>query len=128
MALSAGLHAIIATNTTLSRDGLKDSQKNEKGGLSGRPLFDKSTRVLARMALATRGQVPLIGVGGVSSAEEAMTKLRAGATAVQLYSAMVYNGISLIPRIAQGLDQMLEAGGHSSVADIIGLDAEDWAA
>ncbi|MEL7012010.1 MAG: quinone-dependent dihydroorotate dehydrogenase [Pseudomonadota bacterium] len=128
VAVKAGLHAIIATNTTLSRDGLKDSQKGEKGGLSGRPLFAKSTRVLARMALATRGQVPLIGVGGVSSAEEAMTKIRAGATAVQLYSAMVYSGISLIPRIAHGLDRLLEAGGHSSVAEIVGLDAEDWAA
>ena len=127
VALEAGLHAIIATNTTLSRDGLKDSQRNEKGGLSGRPLFERSTRVLARMALATRGQVPLIGVGGVSSAEDAMIKIRAGATAVQLYSAMVYNGISLIPRMARELDQLLEAGGHQSVAEIIGVDAEDWA-
>ena len=79
------------------------------------------------MALATRGQVPLIGVGGVSSAEDAMIKIRAGATAVQLYSAMVYNGISLIPRMARELDQLLEAGGHQSVAEIIGVDAEDWA-
>ncbi|MEM6588647.1 MAG: quinone-dependent dihydroorotate dehydrogenase [Pseudomonadota bacterium] len=127
VALRAGLHAIIATNTTLSREGLQSRHRDEKGGLSGEPLMQKSTRVLARLAVETRGQIPLVGVGGVSSAEGAMTKIRAGASAVQLYSAMVYEGISLAPRIARGLDRLLEEAGFANVADAVGVDAHIWA-
>ncbi len=127
VAIKAGLDAIIATNTTLARDGLKNRHRDEKGGLSGQPLLQTSTRVLARLSLETNGAMPLIGVGGVSSAQDALTKIRAGASAVQLYSAMVYEGISLIPRIARGLDALLDAGGYASVADAVGVDAKEWA-
>ncbi|MEL7254899.1 MAG: quinone-dependent dihydroorotate dehydrogenase [Pseudomonadota bacterium] len=128
VAMGAGLHGIIATNTTLSRDGLKNRHRDEKGGLSGRPLMQKSTRVLARLAVETGGHIPLIGVGGVSSAQDAMTKICAGASAVQLYSAMVYEGVSLAPRIALGLDRLLEEHGFANVADAVGVDAQTWAA
>ena len=100
VALAANLDAIIATNTTLSREGLTDPQKSETGGLSGAPLFEKSTRVLAQLSDLTDGRIPLIGVGGISSAEEAYAKICAGASAVQLYSALVYQGLSLAWRIS----------------------------
>ncbi|MEO0372229.1 MAG: quinone-dependent dihydroorotate dehydrogenase [Pseudomonadota bacterium] len=127
VAIKSGLHAIIATNTTLSRDGLRNRHQGEQGGLSGQPLMKKSTRVLARLALETKGAIPLVGVGGVGSAEDAMTKIRAGASAVQLYSAMVYEGISLVPRIARGLDFLIEGAGFGNIGDAVGLDADIWA-
>ncbi|MFO8148625.1 MAG: dihydroorotate dehydrogenase (quinone), partial [Gillisia sp.] len=89
---------IIATNTTLDRDVLTSPAQVQSGGLSGRPLFEKSTRVLARLSLLTDGTMPLIGVGGVASAEDAYAKIRAGATAVQLYSALVYVAIRKLIR------------------------------
>ncbi|MEM7731385.1 MAG: quinone-dependent dihydroorotate dehydrogenase [Pseudomonadota bacterium] len=127
VAMAAGLHAIIATNTTLSRDGLRHRHREQQGGLSGAPLMQKSTRVLARLAVATGGRIPLVGVGGVSSAETAMTKIRAGASAVQLYSAMVYDGISLAGRIARDLDALLERDGFANVAEAVGMDTHIWA-
>ncbi|MEQ9240978.1 quinone-dependent dihydroorotate dehydrogenase [Roseovarius indicus] len=126
VARQSGLSAIIATNTTLSRDGLKSPARDQAGGLSGRPLFEKSTRVLAKLAQLTNGDIPLIGVGGISSAEDAYAKIRAGATAVQLYSAMVYDGLSLVQDIARGLDRLLEQDGFTNVADATGTQTEDW--
>ena len=119
--------AIIATNTTLSREGLKSAAKNQAGGLSGRPLFAPSTRVLARLYLETGGDIPLIGVGGVASAADAYAKIRAGASAVQLYTAMVYYGLSVIPRIVKGLDERLAHDGFSNVKDAVGTAAKDYA-
>ena len=127
VARHTGIDGIIATNTTLSRDGLRSEHRDEMGGLSGAPLFEKSTRVLARLYALTEGQIPLVGVGGVGSAEEAYEKIRAGATAVQLYSAMVYEGIGLIPRIVKGLDRLLARDGFESVADAVGTGLGDWA-
>ena len=126
VALAAGLAGIIATNTTLSRDGLRSPARAEAGGLSGAPLFDRSTRVLAQLSQATNGRLPLIGVGGVASAEQAYAKIRAGASAVQLYTGMVYHGIGLAARIARGLDALLAADGFASVADAIGTGRADW--
>ena len=126
VARQSGLSAIIATNTTLSREGLTSPAKGETGGLSGRPLFDKSTRVLAKLAQLTNGDIPLIGVGGISSAEDAYAKIRAGASAVQLYSAMVYEGLSLVQDIARGLDRLLEEDGFTNVADATGTRTKDW--
>ena len=126
IAVAAGLAGIIATNTTLSREGLKSAARNEMGGLSGAPLFEKSTRVLALLSQATNGRLPLIGVGGVSSADEAYAKIRAGACAVQLYTAMVYHGIGLAARIARGLDALLEKDGFASVAAATGTGRADW--
>ena len=126
VALAAGLLGIIATNTTLSREGLNSASKGETGGLSGAPLFEKSTRVLAQLSQLTKGRLPLIGVGGISTPEQAYEKIRAGASAVQLYSAMVYQGISLIQQIAKGLDALLARDGFANIADAIGTGRDTW--
>ena len=117
----ARISAIIATNTTLDRTGLNSPQAHEKGGLSGQPLFEKSTEVLAKLARLT--DIPLIGVGGVASAEQAYQKIRAGASAVQLYTGLVYGGLSLAADIARGLDALLSRDGYASVRDAVGADA-----
>lgn len=126
VALASGLDAIIATNTTLSREGLKSASKGETGGLSGAPLFEKSTRVLAQLSQLTDGKLPLIGVGGISSAQDAYAKIRAGASAVQFYTAMVYQGIGLAARMAQDLDALLQRDGFASVTDAVGTSRADW--
>ncbi|OYU40640.1 MAG: dihydroorotate dehydrogenase (quinone) [Pseudorhodobacter sp. PARRP1] len=126
VALASGVAGIIATNTTLSRDGLISADKGQMGGLSGAPLFEKSTHVLAQLSLLTEGKLPLIGVGGVSSAEEAFVKILVGASAVQFYTAMVYQGISLAAKIARGLDALLEREGYASVADAVGKGRAQW--
>lgn len=120
----AKLAAIIATNTTLARDGLKSANAGEKGGLSGQPLFEKSTRVLARLSTLT--DLPLIGVGGIATAEQAYAKIRAGASAVQLYTALAYEGLSLVQDIARGLDGLLARDGHANVADAVATDRDSW--
>lgn len=119
-----GIDAIIATNTTLNRDGLTSPFRREAGGLSGQPLFERSTRVLARLSTLT--DIPLIGVGGVGSAEQAYAKIRAGASAVQLYTALVYGGLSLVAEIARGLDALLARDGFASVREAVGTKKEDW--
>ncbi|NBZ88394.1 quinone-dependent dihydroorotate dehydrogenase [Stagnihabitans tardus] len=126
VALASGLSGIIATNTTLSREGLRSAHKAEAGGLSGAPVFEKSTRVLAQLSALTEGRIPLIGVGGISSAEEAMAKIEAGASAVQLYTAMVYKGISLAAEVARGLDGLLAAKGFDTVAAAVGSGRGRW--
>ena len=126
VAQAAGIAAIIATNTTLDREGLKSAHRGEKGGLSGRPLFEKSTRVLAHLSRLTDGRLPLIGVGGVESAETAYAKIRAGASALQLYSALVYGGFSLVAEVLTGLDDLLARDGHGHVADAVGTGRGDW--
>ncbi|WP_099826818.1 quinone-dependent dihydroorotate dehydrogenase [Oceaniglobus indicus] len=128
VALAQKVDAIIATNTTLSRDGLRSAHSDEKGGLSGAPLFDPSTRVLARLSVLTEGRVPLIGVGGVGSAAQAYGKIRAGAAAVQLYTALVYGGLALVGDIARGLDDLLARDGFANVADAVGTGRDDWLA
>jgi len=124
-ARTAGIAAIIATNTTLARDGLRSPHGGEAGGLSGQPLFERSTRMLARLATLVEGDIPLIGVGGVASADQAWEKLRAGATAVQLYTGLVYGGITLGARIAEGLDARLAAEGRT-LAEVTGSGIADW--
>ncbi len=126
VARAAGVDAIIATNTTLARDGLTSPHRAEAGGLSGAPLFERSTRVLAQLSAALEGAVPLIGVGGVSSAAQAYAKIRAGASAVQLYSALVYSGLSLVGEIARGLDDCLTRDGFASIAEAVGTGRGDW--
>ncbi|MEI4234498.1 quinone-dependent dihydroorotate dehydrogenase [Roseovarius sp. D22-M7] len=126
VARAAKIDGIIATNTTLNRDGLRSAARDQAGGLSGRPLFEKSTRVLARLSQLTAGEMPLIGVGGVASAADAYAKIRAGASAVQLYSALVYDGLSLVADIAHGLDTLLQRDGFSGVAEAVGTRRGDW--
>ena len=126
VAIISGIAGIIATNTTLSRTGLKSADKAQNGGLSGAPLFERSTRVLAKLSQLTDGKLPLIGVGGISTPQQAYQKIRAGASAVQLYTAMVYEGLSVAAKVARGLDMALEAGGFANVADAVGTDRAGW--
>ncbi|KPQ15827.1 MAG: FMN-dependent dihydroorotate dehydrogenase PyrD [Rhodobacteraceae bacterium HLUCCO18] len=125
VARATGIACIIATNTTLSREGLGSRHRDETGGLSGQPLFERSTRVLARLCRLTKGEIPLLGVGGVATAEQAWEKLRAGASAVQLYTGLVYGGITLGKRIAEGLDRKLEAEGIT-VDEVTGTGVDAW--
>lgn len=124
VANDADVAAIIATNTTLDRTGLKNAQRYQMGGLSGAPLFEKSTRVLARLSTLT--DIPLVGVGGIGSAEDAYAKICAGASAVQLYTALVYGGLSLAADIAKGLDKLLKQDGFDTVADAVGSNRSAW--
>ena len=101
--LAAGVDGIIATNTTLARDGLRDTGRGEGGGLSGRPLRQRSTELIAAIHQRTGGALPIIGVGGVASADDAREKLDAGAAVVQLYSALIYAGPRLPGRILRDL-------------------------
>ncbi|WP_424932064.1 quinone-dependent dihydroorotate dehydrogenase [Amaricoccus macauensis] len=127
VALQSGISGIVATNTTLSREGLTSPEKGEAGGLSGAPLFERSTVVLARLYQLTGGRLPLIGVGGIRTGADAYAKIRAGASALQIYSALVYEGLSLVPRILGDLDRLLEKDGFNSLGDAVGRDATSWA-
>ncbi|MDU8927393.1 quinone-dependent dihydroorotate dehydrogenase [Alisedimentitalea sp. MJ-SS2] len=126
VAQSVQIDAIIATNTTLSREGLRSPNRDEKGGLSGAPLFEPSTRVLARLSQLTDGSIPIVGVGGISTAEQAYAKICAGASAVQLYTALIYHGLSLTSQITRGLDALLERDGHTNIARAVGSKRQDW--
>ena len=120
--------AVIISNTTLSRKGLKDQRKAaQTGGLSGRPLFARSTQMLARAHIITEGALPIIGVGGIESAQTAWMKLEAGANLVQLYSCLIYQGPSLIKKILKGLSTKLDQENLHSLASIRGRTAEKWA-
>ncbi len=125
--LSHPLDGLIISNTTLSREGVCDPQAKEAGGLSGTPLFIRSTAVLAAMRKRLGPDLPIIGVGGVSSAETALEKIRAGAHLVQLYSCMVYEGPGLPGRIVRGLSALMEREGVSSIADLRGSKTDYWA-
>jgi len=123
VALDRAVDGLILTNTTIARpEGLRGAAKGEAGGLSGRPLFAPSTAVLRRLFRATEGRVPLIGVGGIGSAADAYAKIRAGASLVQLYTALVYEGPGLVGRIRRELPVLLERDGFASIGDAVGAD------
>lgn len=123
VAKSDAVDGLIATNTTIARTmSLKNRNKNETGGLSGRPLFQPSTNVLSALYRATNGTVPLIGVGGIASGADAYEKIRAGASLVQLYSAMVYEGPSLPGRICRTLAGLLKRDGFKNVSEAVGAN------
>lgn len=123
VALEFGLDALIVSNTTIERPPhLTSEDRIETGGLSGQPLFQPSTRILREFAAALDGRLPLIGVGGVESGVTALAKIKAGASAVQLYSALVYEGPGLVARIANELNDLLEVEGFDTIADAIGAD------
>jgi dihydroorotate dehydrogenase len=122
LALAYALDGLIVSNTTIARPAtLRSARKNEAGGLSGKPLFEPSTQVLRLFAQALGKRLPLIGVGGIDSAHAALAKIKAGAGAVQLYSAMVFEGPGLTQRIARDLDALLAAEGFASVSDAVGV-------
>jgi len=123
LAPETGIDGIVVANTTVSRPpGLRSPQAGEAGGLSGRPLFAPSTALLGEMYRLTQGKIPLIGVGGIATAEDAYAKIRAGASLVQLYTALVFDGPALIGRIKRGLAALLTRDGHSSIAEAVGAD------
>ncbi|MGB0504766.1 MAG: quinone-dependent dihydroorotate dehydrogenase [Pikeienuella sp.] len=124
IALQAKIDGVIATNTTLSREGLRSKHRDEKGGLSGRPLTARSLAVMGELRRATGGRLPLIGVGGIETAEDAYARIRAGASVVQFYTAMVYHGPGLGARIAAGLADLLRRDGFASPAEAVGVDIE----
>jgi dihydroorotate dehydrogenase len=116
-----GVDGIVVGNTTLSRPaGLKSRWREEAGGLSGAPLTELSIRVLGWFHAASRGRLALIGVGGIGSGADAYAKIRAGASAVQLYSALVFEGPGLVTRIRRDLAARLRADGFASVAEAVG--------
>ncbi len=120
VAMDSGIAGLIVSNTTLARPGVSSA---EAGGLSGAPLFAPSTAVLRAFARATAGRLPLIGVGGVASGAQAYAKLRAGASAVQLYTGLVFHGPALVGRIKRELAAALRRDGLASVGKAVGLDA-----
>ena len=116
-----GMNAIIISNTTIARpDTLQSQFKGEGGGLSGAPLFEPSTEILKEFYAAAQGKIDLIGVGGISSGSQAYAKIRAGAKAVQLYSALVYQGPGLVTEINRDLKARLKADGFSSISEAVG--------
>jgi dihydroorotate dehydrogenase len=120
-ALAAGLEGLIVSNTTVARPvGLRSAARQEAGGLSGSPLFAASTDLLARARAMSGGRLALIGVGGVATAAEAYAKIRAGASAVQLYTALAYEGPGLVGRLKKDLAARLRADGFATVAEAVG--------
>jgi dihydroorotate dehydrogenase len=125
VALRLGLDGMIISNTTVAREGLVSGvNAGETGGLSGAPLFSMSTRVLADMFRLTDGRIPLIGVGGISSGEDAYAKIRAGASLLQLYSALTYEGPALVARIKADLAAHLAVDGFARLKDAVGADVK----
>jgi dihydroorotate dehydrogenase len=118
--LAFGLSGIIVANTTIGRPGLRSSQAGETGGLSGAPLRDLAQSVLGRFSDAAAGRLPLIGAGGIASGADAYARIRAGASAVQLYSALVYAGPGLAVRLGQDLAARLRADGFRTLAEAVG--------
>ena len=118
---------MIVSNTTISRPpGLRDSTKaKETGGLSGKPIFRMSTRILAETFVRTESAFPLIGVGGIDSGATALAKIKAGATLVQLYTGLIYQGIGLVGRMKADISAALKRGNRDSLAAMVGVDAAD---
>ncbi len=123
IAVEAGIDGLIASNTTVERPAtLRDANAHEKGGLSGPPLAAAATRALARLYSLTGAKMPIIGCGGITNAADAYARIRAGASLVQIYTALVYGGPGLVKEIKDGLAALLIADGFSSVADAVGAD------
>ena len=118
---------IAVSNTTLSRSGLRDPAAREAGGVSGRPLFHRSTVVLARVFVATEGKIPLIGIGGIDSGETALAKIAAGATLIQLYTGLIYEGPGLIGRIKSHLAEAVRTANAIAITDLVGREVKAWA-
>ncbi|HET7604835.1 MAG TPA: quinone-dependent dihydroorotate dehydrogenase [Sphingomicrobium sp.] len=119
-ALDQGIAAVIVANTTVSRPPLKSRYAGEAGGLSGQPLRPLALDALRRFRRASGGEIPLIGVGGIANADDAWERIRAGASLVQLYSAMVYEGPGIARRITAGLLDRLERAGFANIAEAVG--------
>jgi len=124
VARARGVDGMIVSNTTISRPtGLRDEGAAQSGGLSGRPLFRLSTRVLAETFVRAEGRFPLIGVGGIDSGAAAFAKIKAGASLVQLYTGLVYRGLDLVATIKAELTDFMRLGRYDRLADAVGRDA-----
>jgi len=121
--LKEKVDGVVISNTTLSREGLSDQNATEDGGLSGKPLFDRSTKILAQFFLLSKGRIPIIGVGGVHSAETAYKKIQAGASLIELYTALVYQGPGLLADVIKGLDRLMRADGYTQITQAVGSKA-----
>lgn len=118
-----GVDGLMVSNTTVSRpETLQDSNKSEVGGLSGQPLKDLSTSTVREMYHLTKGKVLIVGIGGVASGQDALDKIRAGASLVQLYTALTYQGPPVVTKIKRELEQLLKEQGFSSVSEAVGAD------
>jgi dihydroorotate dehydrogenase len=122
IAIEKRLGALVVSNTTISRPALRSAHAGETGGLSGAPLRALATQRLRDFRKATGGAIPLVGVGGIATAEHAWERIRAGASLVQLYSAMVYEGPGLGARIARGLEGLMRRDGFASIAEAVGSE------
>jgi dihydroorotate dehydrogenase len=122
IAIHNKIDAIIVANTTVSRPLLKSKWRDESGGLSGAPLKPLALKALREFRSASGGEIPLIGVGGIATAEDAWDRIRAGASLVQLYSAMVYRGPGIARQIARGLAERLSSAGFANIADAVGTE------
>ncbi|MCX7675948.1 MAG: quinone-dependent dihydroorotate dehydrogenase [Alteraurantiacibacter sp.] len=120
IALDKGLDALIVSNTTVTRPPLRSPHAGQAGGLSGAPLKDLALQRLRDFRSATGGALPLVGVGGIATAEDAFARIRAGASLVQLYTAMIYQGPGIARRICRGLEQLLKLHGHRNLAEAVG--------
>ena len=122
----AKVDGLIATNTTTHRPNLNSKYAAERGGLSGKPLFERSTRALAVLYRLTDGKIPLLGVGGIFSADDAYRKIAAGASAVQIYTAISLRGLPLLRRIVLGLDEILAGRGLEDIGQAVGTENALW--
>jgi dihydroorotate dehydrogenase len=122
VAMQHKVDALIVANTTVSRPPLKSRHASEAGGLSGAPLKALALKALRDFRSASGGEIPLIGVGGIATADDAWERIRAGASLIQLYSAMVYEGPGIAKRIARGLAERVSQAGYSNIAEAVGTE------
>jgi dihydroorotate dehydrogenase len=128
VALQKRIDGLIVANTSIARPpSLISAAARESGGLSGRPIFEPSTRLVARCHLRTQGAMPIVGVGGVENAETALAKIEAGARLVQIYSALVYRGPAVVTDILRGLSAEVSRRKVGAIADLVGGRAAEWA-
>lgn len=122
-AIGGRAHGLVATNTTVRRDGLRGAARDEPGGVSGRPLCDLNTRVIRTLYRFTRGRVPIIGVGGIFTAEDAYAKIKAGAALIELYTGLIYGGPGTARQILKELPDLLNRDGFTNIAQAVGVEA-----
>ncbi|MBO7745560.1 quinone-dependent dihydroorotate dehydrogenase [Paenibacillus sp. MWE-103] len=120
--VASGVDGIIATNTTIGRDGLRHPNAKETGGLSGKPLRERSTEIVREVYRLTGGRLPIIGSGGIFTASDAYDKIRAGASLVEIYTALIYRGPELLRELTEGLKALLKKDGYTSIVEAIGAD------
>ncbi|WP_054958023.1 quinone-dependent dihydroorotate dehydrogenase [Paenibacillus dakarensis] len=118
----SGVSGIIATNTTLSREGLSHGNAQESGGLSGKPLRERSTAIISKIYRQTNGSLPIIGSGGIFTAQDAYEKIRAGASLVEIYTALIYEGPEVNRRLHAGLRELLKRDGYAHISEAVGAD------